>query len=127
MLDTRELQTLFLLIYKNRHLIFAVASKNTPMLEMYDSLDNDDLFRGQPDYAFREERNAILGSEVIQCFKHLERNNNDWFREILRNYRFRNLNGWPILTTVVCFSSAPWLTELMGNILHQSRIPWLSV
>ena len=75
-----EVQTLFLPIYKNRHWILAVSAKNTGMLELYDSLDNDDLFRGQPDYAFREERNAILGSEVIQCFKDLERNNNDWFR-----------------------------------------------
>lgn len=28
----------------------------------------------------REQRNAILGLEITQCFENLERNNNDWFR-----------------------------------------------
>ena len=66
-----EVQTLFLPICRNRHWILAVAAKNTGILEPYDSLDEDEI---------REEHNAILGSDIIQCFENLERNNNDWFR-----------------------------------------------
>ena len=66
-----EVQTLFLPICRNRHWILAVAAKDTGILELHDSLDEDEI---------REEHNAILGSEIIQCFENLERNNNDWFR-----------------------------------------------
>ena len=97
-----EVQTLFLPICKDRHWSLAVAAKNTGMLELYDSLDDDE---------FREERNAILGSEIIQCFENLERNNNDWFQGISWTLTLKNLKGRMIVTTVLCFSSAPWLTE----------------